>query len=146
MADRTSALKTLLTRLVDSREGYRDAVDHADSPSVKAALSDFVSRRDRDASELRIYLVGTGAEVDDDGSLLASAHRMFMDIKDSVTGTDDKATLQEVVRGETSLLGAYDDALNEAGATDPEYAFLTEQRASLKLAIAELEGRATRAA
>ena len=141
MADRIDALKTLLTRLVDSREGYRDALDHVESTHVKGILSQFMERRDRNASEVRAYLVKEGHSVDEDGSLLASAHRTFMDVKDSLTGSDDSATLAEIVRGEKTLLSAYDDALTAAGGADPEYAFLTEQHASLKSAIAQLETR-----
>ena len=141
MTDRIDALKTLFTRLIDSREGYRDAMDHVESPHIKQVFSDFMSRRDRNASELRQYLVKAGHTMDEDGSILAGAHRAFMDIKDWVTPSDDAATLAEVVRGEKVLLDAYDDALTAAGGSDPEYQFLVEQHASLKSAIAQLETR-----
>jgi uncharacterized protein (TIGR02284 family) len=141
MADRIDALKTLLTRLVDSRKGYRDALDHVESAHIKAILTQFMDRRERNIGEVRAYLTKAGHSVDDDGSLLASAHRAFMDLKDSVTGSDDSATLAEIVRGEKKLLDAYDDALSAAGGADPEYAFLAEQHASLKSAIAQLETR-----
>lgn len=146
MTDRISALKTLLTRLVDSREGYRDAIDHAESADVKSVLRDFMSRRDRDASEVRAFLNSAGEQVDEDGSMLASAHRVFLDLKDRVTGSDDKAVLEEVVRGEKKLLDAYDDALKAENATDPEYGFLRDQRASLDQAITELKARSNMAA
>ena len=141
MADRIDALKTLFTRLIDSREGYRDAMDHVESAHIKSIFTEFMSRRDRNASELRQYLVKEGHSMDEDGSILASAHRMFMDMKDKVTGSDDAATLAEVARGEKVLLDAYDDALTAAGGTDPEYQFLVEQHASLKSAIDQLETR-----
>ena len=141
MADRIDALKTLLTRLVDSREGYRDAIEHVESAHIKSMFQQFMERRDRNASEIRAYLTKEGHSVEEDGSLLASAHRSWMDFKDAVTGSDDAATIAEVARGEKQLLEAYDDALTAAGGTDPEYAFLAEQHASLKQAIAQLETR-----
>ena len=141
MPDRIDALKTLLTRLIDSREGYRDAIDHVESAHIKGILNEFLQRRDRNASEIRQYLTREGHSVDDDGSMLAAAHRTFMDLKDMVTGSDDAATLAEVVRGEKTLLNAYDDAITAAGGTDPEYQFLVEQHASLKSAIQQLETR-----
>ena len=140
MTDRIDALKTLLTRLIDSREGYREAMGHVDSPQMKDVLTQFMDRRERNASEVRSYLVKAGHDVDDDGSLLASAHRSFMDLKDKLT-SGDSATLAEVVRGEKTLLDAYEKALAAAGAADPEYAFLAEQHASLESAIAQLETR-----
>jgi uncharacterized protein (TIGR02284 family) len=141
MTDKTSALKTLLTRLIDSRDGYQDALEHVTNPALKATITEFHGRRARNAEELRGYLTRAGVSVEDDGSLLASAHRTFLDLKDKVTGSDDAAVLAEIVRGEKSLLSAYDDALTEAGAADPEFAFLSEQHASLKQAIAQLETR-----
>lgn len=141
MTDRIDALKHLFTRLIDSREGYRDAVDHVKSPTIKGIFQEFMQRRDRNASELRQYLVREGHTMDEDGSILASAHRVFLDLKDKVTGSEDAATLAEVVRGEKVLLEAYEDAVEACGATDPEYQFLVEQHASLKSAIQQLEAR-----
>ncbi|UWQ21306.1 PA2169 family four-helix-bundle protein [Jannaschia sp. W003] len=141
MTDRIDALKTLFTRLIDSREGYRDAVDHVESATIKGIFTEFMQRRDRDASELRQYLVREGHTLDEDGSILAAAHRTFMDLKDKVTGSEDAATLGEVVRGEKTLLEAYETAIEEAGGTSPEYQFLVEQHASLKSAIQQLETR-----
>ena len=141
MTDRIDALKTLLTRLVDSREGYRDAIDHVEGAHVRGILTQFMERRDRNAAEVRAYLTKEGHNVDEDGSILASAHRSFLDMKDEVAGSDDAAILAEIVRGEKVLLASYDDALSAAGGADPEYAFLAEQHASLKSAIAQLETR-----
>lgn len=141
MADRIDTLKTLLTRLVDSREGYRDALDHVESANIKSMFSEFMQRRDSNAAEIRAYLTKEGHSVEEDGSLLASAHRTWMDFKDSVTGSDDSNVIAEVVRGEKKLLDNYDEALQAAGGTDPEFAFLAEQHASLKSTIAQLETR-----
>ena len=141
MATDTSALKKLLTRLIDSRDGYRDAIEHVSSPDMKMTMQSLLERRERNAEELRSYLARAGEQVDDDGSLLASAHRTFMGLRDAVTGSSEQDVLAEVVRGEKTLLDAYDDALAEAGGNDPQYAFLAEQHRSLKAAIAELEAR-----
>jgi uncharacterized protein (TIGR02284 family) len=105
-----------------------------------------MARRDRNASEVRAYLTTAGHSVDDDGSILASAHRTFMNLKDKVTSADDATVIGEVVRGEKVLLDAYDTAIAEAGGADPEFAFLTEQHASLKTAIQQLETRQNLAA
>jgi uncharacterized protein (TIGR02284 family) len=141
MTDRIDALKTLLTRLIDSREGYREALDDVTSPAIKTLFTDFMSRRDRNASELRAYLTKEGHSADDDGSILASAHRTFMNLKDMVTSSDDAAVLAEIVRGEKTLLDAYDTAIASAGGGDPEFAFLTAQHSDLKTTIAQLELR-----
>jgi uncharacterized protein (TIGR02284 family) len=146
MTDRIDAMKNLLTRLIDSREGYRESLEHVRSPAIKSIFEEFMARRDRNASEVRAYLTKMGHSADDDGSILAAAHRTFTSLKDSVTGSSDKQTLNEVVRGEKTLLDAYEKALESAGGADPEFAFLSEQHSSLKAAIAQLETRSDLAA
>jgi uncharacterized protein (TIGR02284 family) len=146
MADKTKTLKTLLTRLIDSRDGYKDALDHVANPALKSTMIEFHRRREQNAEELRAQLTRSGVAVEDDGSLLASAHRTFLDLKDKVTGSDDKAVLSEILRGERSLHDAYDEALNACGPADPEHALLSRQHDSLKQAIAQLETRKDMAA
>ena len=142
MIDRIDALKTLLTRLIDSREGYRDALEHVTSPAIRDTLTEFMSRRERNAAELRTYLAQAGHSAPDDGSLLASAHRAFTDVKDKLAGSDDVSTLDELVRGEEVLLAAYDEAIAACGSgAGPEYAVIVEQHASLEIAISQLNSR-----
>ncbi|WP_371158194.1 PA2169 family four-helix-bundle protein [Jannaschia sp. 2305UL9-9] len=141
MTQRSEALHTLLTRLLDSRAGYEEAIEYVDTPSLKSTMSDLMERRSRNAAEVRGYLEQLGETVDDDRSLLARAHRLFIGFKDAVTGKDDDAVLAEVVRGEKTLRDAYDEAITAAGGNDPEFDFLVAQHDSLNQAIHELEPR-----
>ena len=141
MTDKTAALETLHVRLIDSRDGYADALEHVSNPSLKSTITELHQHRVRDAQALRQHLVAAGADIDEDGSLLAAAHRTFLDLKDKVTGSDDSAILAEIVRGEKQLLEAYDDAREASGAADPAYSVLTEQKAALAQAIAQIEAR-----
>ncbi|PSJ19970.1 hypothetical protein CVH10_20060, partial [Halomonas sp. ND22Bw] len=52
-----------------------------------------------------------GGDPEDDGTVLAGAHRMFLDLKAKVTGQDDKAIIDEVERGEDHIKAKFDDAL-----------------------------------
>ena len=140
MADK-SALKTLYTRLIDSRDGYEQAIERSDSEAHKSLFRDLHERRTRNASQVRTYIAQQGEEMDDDGSLLAAAHRTFLSLKDSVTGAGDEAVLEEVIRGEETLLSAYDEAIGDAAGSDPEYAFVVQQHNELKAKIEELRGR-----
>jgi uncharacterized protein (TIGR02284 family) len=141
MTDRTKALHTLLTRLLDSHAGYEDAIAHVDSPALKSTMTELMARRQRNASEVRSYLERAGETVDSDTSLLADAHRVFLGLKDAVTGSDDATILAEVVRGEKTLRDAYDEAITAAGGHDPEFDFLVEQHRSLDAVIGEMEQR-----
>ena len=140
------ALKTLYTRLIDSKDGYEQALERSDNAQHQAIFREMIDRRTRNAAQIRTYLAQQGQEMDDDGSLLAAAHRSFLALKDSITGAGDEAILEEVIRGEESLLKAYDEAISEAGGTDPEFAFITQQHSELKSKIEELKGRERMAA
>lgn len=141
MSDRIAALQTLLTRLIDSRDGYRTSINHVASAPVRDVLEEFLARRDRDAEELRGYLARNGHVIEDGGSALAAVHRGFVGLKDTVSGSDDAGTLAEIVRGEKLLLESYEAAIAAETGADPEYGFLLEQHQSLKAAIAHLQAR-----
>ena len=142
----TNDLKTLYTRLVDSKDGYEQAAERSSNAQHKALFSEMIDRRSRNAAQVRTYLSQKGEQMDDDGSLLAAAHRTFLSLKDSVTGSSDEAILEEVIRGEETLLKSYDDAIAAAGAGDPELSFLTQQHSELQAKISELRGREQAAA
>ena len=142
MTSREDKLSDLYTRLIDSRDGYRSAAERADSPAIGTVLSEMIDRRETDAAQIRQFLAGSGVNPSDDGSALASAHRAFLSLKDSVTGQGDEAILNEILRGERTLLDAYDDALGASNAADPETAFLREQREALGAKVEDLRARA----
>ena len=140
MADK-GALKTLHTRLIDSKDGYEQAAERVENSAHRSLFTDMIERRTRNAAQIRTYLAQNGIEMDDDGSILAAAHRTFLKMKDTVTGAGDEAILEEIIRGEETLLEAYDSAIAEASGHDAEYNFLTQQYSELKSKIEELRGR-----
>lgn len=142
MTTREDALNNLYTRLIDSRDGYSQAMERADSPYIKGVISEMIERRTTNSAQIRQFLAGLGQNPSDDGSTLASAHRAFLSLKDSITGSGDEAVLQEIIRGEETLIDAYEKAIEASGATDPEFAFLREQHDGLKTKVEEMRARA----
>lgn len=51
-----------------------------------------------------------GGEAEDDGTILAGAHRVFLNLKAVVTGHDDKAIVNEVEAGEDHIQAKFEDA------------------------------------
>ena len=142
MADRIDALKHLHTRMHDSIDGYETAVERTESPYLKGVMQDMIQRRRTDMARVHSSLNQEGIEVSHDGSALAGIHRAFLSLKDAVTGSGDEAVLNEIVRGEETLLDAYDKALEATGAGDAEYPWLREQYEGLQAKIAEFRNRA----
>lgn len=142
MTDRTDALEHLHTRLHDSIDGYEAAMERTESPYLKGVMQDMVQQRRTDMMKIHSTLSSQGVEVSHDGSALASAHRAFLSLKDSVTGAGDEAVLNEIVRGEETLLDAYDKALEAVGASDAEYSWLRDQYTALQSKVQEFRARA----
>ena len=145
MSDKIDALKTLHTRLIDSQDGYEKAKEDAASTAHAALFSEMIDRRSRDHARIHQYLTAQGVEPDESGSFLAAAHRSLVDLK-SYFSKGDAAVLAEVVRGEETLLEAYDKALEVCGATDPEYSWLSDQYVELKSKLAQIKGQQAAAA
>jgi uncharacterized protein (TIGR02284 family) len=54
-----------------------------------------------------------GGEPEDDSSVLAAAHRAFMNVKQTLMGHNDRAIIEEVERGEDYIKEKYQEALRD---------------------------------
>ena len=140
--DKTSALKTLHTRMHDSIDGYEAARERTESAFVKGMIDEMLADRRSDMMKVHGFLTAMGENEEHTGSALGSVHQSFLKLKDMVTGSGDEAVLQEIVRGEEHLLEAYNDALEATGAGDAEYAELNQQYSKLKGKIEQFRQRA----
>jgi uncharacterized protein (TIGR02284 family) len=106
-------LKDLIKTTIDSVDGYRSAAEDADSRQFQSIFFERASERQAVAEELRQHVRTLGGDPQDDGSILAGAHRAFMDLRDAVTGSDDQAVIAEVERGEDHIKAKFEDALQD---------------------------------
>lgn len=131
------ALKQVLTRLVDSADGYEEAV----SSAKDGRLGDFIraraAERRRFVGDVRQMMDAHGAEPASNGSILASAHRMFSNIRASLG--KDQALIEEMVRGERNLLQAYDKALETWRGITAVEEVLTRHRGAVSREIDQLQ-------
>jgi uncharacterized protein (TIGR02284 family) len=105
-------LNDLITTTLDSADGYSEAAKDADNPTFKNLFSQWASERRRVVDELQEQVRMLGGKPQDDGSALASAHRMFLNIRDSLS-KGDKGVVEEVERGEDYIKGKFEDALDD---------------------------------
>ncbi len=111
-SDKISELKSLLTRLVDSRDGYQDAAEHARQTRHQKMFTDLSSQRNEYALKLQDYLNRQGENIELDGSFLAGVHRFFMEIKNKLG--DDEELMEAIITGESELLDCYREAMEDA--------------------------------
>ena len=113
-----STLETLTTTLIDSVNGYRDAAADAEGHQFQQLFREMADERSQLAEDLRSEIRRLGGNPPDDGSFLGKTHQRFMDLKSAITGSDDKAIINEVERGEDYLKDKFETALNSD--TDPQ--------------------------
>ena len=108
-----STINGLIKTTLDSMKGYQDAAKDAESTQFATMFADFARDRSAAATDLQAEVRRLGGNPEDDSSFLAAAHRTFMDLKQAITGKDDKAIIQEVERGEDHIKAKFESALRD---------------------------------
>lgn len=127
---RTESLADLHTALVDSRNGYEEALDDAEGRGLSALFREMIALRDRDAEGLARVLASLGREPDRDGSFMSTVHRTIMKVRSLFDGLD-QSVLPGLIDGEERILGYYDEAVEEASGR-PHLDILEQQRRRLR--------------
>ncbi len=128
-------LQRVLTRYIDSYDGYHQAAEVVDSPWLKSAFVEIAERRKPVIEHVATLIAAQGEKPDTEGSTEAALHRWWIRARAKMTDEELKAVLAECVRGETVLANAVDGAL-EHGALDSNHAeILLEISAELKAAL-----------
>ena len=106
-----SVLNSLIETTIDSVDGYRHSAGEATNPDFADIFRRRAQEREQVVARLRQRVVELGGTPEEEGGLLAKAHRQFLTLRDAVTGRDDKAVIAEVDRGESYLNGKWEAAL-----------------------------------
>lgn len=108
-----TTLNSLIATTLDSVDGYTEAAKETDSARFGDMFTARASERRSVVTQLQGEVRRLGGNPEDDGTVLASMHRTFLDLKSIVTGRDDKAIVNEVERGEDHILHKFQDALKD---------------------------------
>jgi uncharacterized protein (TIGR02284 family) len=104
-------LNSLIETTVDSVDGYRHSAGEATNQQFADIFRRRAGEREQVVARLRERVRELGGTPEEEGGLLAAAHRRFLSLRDAVTGRDDKAVIAEVDRGESYLNGKWEAAL-----------------------------------
>jgi uncharacterized protein (TIGR02284 family) len=104
-------LNSLIETTIDSVDGYRHSAGEATGSTFTDIFRQRAEEREQVVARLRDRVRELGGEPEEEGGLLAKAHRQFLSLRDAVTGRDDKAVVAEVDRGESYLNGKWEAAL-----------------------------------
>lgn len=121
MQNRTNdieALNDLIETLIDSVNGYEEAADVANDPSIKASFHQLAQERRAIIRDFQSRVQMRGGDPEESGSFSAAAHRSFMNLR-SLFQSDTKAAIAEVERGENVLRDQFETVLTKEQ-LDPE--------------------------
>ncbi len=104
-------LNGLIKTTIDSVDGYRAAAEDSEAGRFASLFNERANERATVAEKLKSEVARLGGNPEDDGSLLAGAHRAFMGLKEIVTGKDEQAIVNEVERGEDVIKARYEKAM-----------------------------------
>ena len=111
--DVVSTLNNLIETCKDGENGFRTAADGVKNSELKTLFLTYSQQRAQFAAELQAEVRNLGGDPEDTGSVAASLHRGWINIKSTVTGEDEGAVISECERGEDSAVKNYQEALRE---------------------------------
>ncbi len=109
--DVISTLNNLIETCKDGQNGFQTAADGVKNTELKTLFSTYAQQRAKFAGDLQSEVRRLGGDPEKSGSVAATLHRGWINIKSTVTGEDESAVLAECERGEDSAVSNYQDAL-----------------------------------
>jgi uncharacterized protein (TIGR02284 family) len=125
-------LNSLIETTLDSADGYAEAAKDAKSESLISLFRERSTERRQVASTLQQRVRLLGGDPEDDGTVLASAHRMFVNLRSSLTSNDNKAVVDEVERGEDHIKSKFEDAMKDKDVSPDTMSVITDVYASVR--------------
>ena len=106
-------LNSLIETTLDSADGYNEAAKDATNATYRSMFQQRATERRQVVSDLQGHVRTLGGKPEDDGTVLAASHRMFLKLRESLS-KGDKGVIDEVERGEDHIKHKFEDALEDA--------------------------------
>ena len=107
-----STLNNLIETCRDGQNGFQTAAEGIKNSELKELFYNYSQERARFVGELQDEVRRMGGDPENTGSVAATLHRGWINIKSTITGEDESAVISECERGEDSAVANYRDALN----------------------------------
>jgi uncharacterized protein (TIGR02284 family) len=108
-----STLNDLIETCRDGQNGFKAAAEGVRDSELKSLFYTYSQQRAQFVGQLQDEVRRLGGDPENTGSVAASLHRGWIDIKSAVTGGDDASIINECERGEDSAVKTYGDALGK---------------------------------
>jgi uncharacterized protein (TIGR02284 family) len=116
--DVISTLNNLIQTAKDGADGFREAANGVQTSDLRDLFTRYSQQRAQFVTELQDEVRKLGGEPETGGSIAASLHRGWINIREALQGNDENAVLNESERGEDVAVDAYQDALKQTLPSD----------------------------
>jgi len=127
-----STLNGLIATTLDSVDGYTEAAKDSENSRFTPLFTSRAAERRQVVANLQQQVRSLGGDPEDDGTILAGAHRMFLNLKATLTGKDDKAIINEVEAGEDHIKAKFEDAIADRELSPAVRAVIEQNYVSVK--------------
>ena len=127
-----SVLNNLIETCKDGQNGFQTAAEGVKRSELKTLFGQYSQQRAQFAGELQSEVLRLGGDPAETGSVAATLHRGWINIKSAVTGEDENAVIAECERGEDSAVANYKDALADANLPSDIRSIIERQSAQVK--------------
>ena len=110
-SDVISTLNNLIETCKDGQNGFQTAAADVENSNLKSVFYEFGQQRAKFVGELQGLVRELGGDPENTGSVSATLHRGWINIKSVLTGKDEAAILNEAERGEDIAKDAYKKAV-----------------------------------
>lgn len=127
--DTIDKLQKLIRANIDSYDGFHEAVKELKDKKIAALFTELGNQRSAMATKLQETIEFNGEEAEEDGSVAAATHRIWLSIRSKITGNDSYAILAEAERGEDHIKAAYEEVLKETAGSAMNDVLMDQYRA-----------------
>ncbi|WP_286763497.1 MULTISPECIES: PA2169 family four-helix-bundle protein [Rhodopirellula] len=106
-------LQKLIRANIDSYNGFHESAEELKDERLATLFRSIGDERSAMAAELQQYVEFNGKAAEDDGSVAAKTHRIWINIRGKLNGGDATVILIEAERGEDHIKEAYEDVLKD---------------------------------
>ena len=132
-------LNGLIETTLDSADGYREAAEQTQDPHYRTLFEGRSAERQQVADTLSDAVRGLGGDPESHGSILAKAHRAFLDVKHALLRNDD-SVVGSIDSGEGFIASKFEKALEDAGISATTRETIRRAYASVKVGHDQMEG------
>lgn len=123
-------VNALIEKNIDAHKGFHVAEENAESSTLKSYLLEQAIQRHVFANNLSINLKSYNPDfnINPEGSMTASLHRTWINIKTSFSGDTDDSILEECIRGDKASIEEYQGFLENYRTIFPKVTSTVKQQ------------------